>query len=261
MTAHRRAGGSSHPPRAHPGDERRQLPPQGQPAGRRRRARVGPVSRRLAPRGRQRRTVVNAGAPPSPGPSGTAPAFLTCAGIEFYPPSPAHQGQRIHQHLNALGVPFGPPHQPVQLASPHRMQSPVQARGRLFVPVHRSAFAHHVAVRRKPPGVDRVGVAAIQPRLREPSIQPQEGRFAAVAHLKIHPPTAVGFGHYCGPDPPLLPLLTMPGSPIGPHLIAGHHYRRTLTGGALNPLRTPPPQPTQGLPPPFFTQPSTAGAL
>ena len=29
---HRRAAGSPHPPRAHPGDERRQLPPQGQPA-------------------------------------------------------------------------------------------------------------------------------------------------------------------------------------------------------------------------------------
>ena len=34
--AHRRAAGPSHPPRAHPGDERRELPPQGQPAKRRR---------------------------------------------------------------------------------------------------------------------------------------------------------------------------------------------------------------------------------
>ena len=34
--AHRRAPGPSHPPRAHPGDERRELPPQGQPAKRRR---------------------------------------------------------------------------------------------------------------------------------------------------------------------------------------------------------------------------------
>ena len=34
--AHRRAAGPSHPPRAHPGDERRELPPQRQPAERRR---------------------------------------------------------------------------------------------------------------------------------------------------------------------------------------------------------------------------------
>ena len=33
--AHRRAAGSAHSPRAYPGNERRQLPPQGQPAGRR----------------------------------------------------------------------------------------------------------------------------------------------------------------------------------------------------------------------------------
>ena len=47
-TAHRGTAGPPHPSRPHPGDERRQLPPQGQPAGRR-----SPVSRlprrRLAP--------------------------------------------------------------------------------------------------------------------------------------------------------------------------------------------------------------------
>ena len=78
-TAHRRAAGPPHPPRAHPGDERRELPPPGQPAGRGSRARVGPVSRRLAPRGCQRRTVVNAGAPPHPGPSGTTPVVRLSA--------------------------------------------------------------------------------------------------------------------------------------------------------------------------------------
>ena len=51
---HRRAAGSLHPPRAHPGDERRELPPQGHPAQRRRvSASVGPASRRLAPRQRR----------------------------------------------------------------------------------------------------------------------------------------------------------------------------------------------------------------
>ena len=54
--AHRCAAGSSHPPRAHPGDERRELPPQGQPAKRRRAiASAGSAQRRLAPRRRPSR--------------------------------------------------------------------------------------------------------------------------------------------------------------------------------------------------------------
>ena len=59
--AHRGTAGPPHPPRAHPGDERRQLPPQGQPAECcRASASVGPASRRLAscqgrPRPRSRR--------------------------------------------------------------------------------------------------------------------------------------------------------------------------------------------------------------
>ena len=53
--AHRRAAGPSHPPRAHPGDERRELPPQGQPAKRRRTiASAGSGGCWLAPRRCQR---------------------------------------------------------------------------------------------------------------------------------------------------------------------------------------------------------------
>ena len=64
--AHRGTAGPPHPPRAHPGDERRQLPPQGQPAECcRASASVGPSGRRLAscqgrPRPRSRRD------PPAP---------------------------------------------------------------------------------------------------------------------------------------------------------------------------------------------------
>ena len=48
--AHRGTAGPPHPPRAHPGDERRQLPPQGQPAECcRAGASVGPAGCRLAP--------------------------------------------------------------------------------------------------------------------------------------------------------------------------------------------------------------------
>ena len=48
--AHRGTAGPPHPPRAHPGDERRQLPPQGQPAECcRASASVGPAGSRLAP--------------------------------------------------------------------------------------------------------------------------------------------------------------------------------------------------------------------
>ena len=54
------------PPCAHPGDERRQLPSQGQPAGCHCDASVGPVSRRLAPRGCENRNAVSAGGPTTP---------------------------------------------------------------------------------------------------------------------------------------------------------------------------------------------------
>ena len=58
--AHRRAAGPAHPPRPHHRDERRELPPQGQPAECRH-AGSRPVRRRLAPR--QRRSHCPGGTP------------------------------------------------------------------------------------------------------------------------------------------------------------------------------------------------------
>ena len=117
-TAHRRAAGPPYPPRAHPGDERRQLPPQGQPPGGCGGGGVaGPVSSRLAPRRCQNRIAVSAGAPPRqarPRPSGTAPVVRLYAAqvVRF---SAALDNFSLENHYprctGALSYPFNtPPH-------------------------------------------------------------------------------------------------------------------------------------------------------
>ena len=166
---------------------------------------------------------------------------------------PANQGQGIHQHLNALGVPFGSPHQPVQLALPHRMQP--------FIPVHCPAFAHHMTLRRKPPQVHGISVAAVQSGLPQPFIQPQKGSFTTVPHLEIHPAASVALPHHRRPNPQFLPVIPPPDSPVSPHLITGHRHRRTAARHPFHPRPAPFPQPAQGLPPPFLTQLLTACAL
>ena len=80
--AHRGTAGPPHPPRAHPGDERRQLPPQGQPAECcRASASVGPAGSRLAPcQGRPRPRQARPPAPPArPRPSGITPVVQFCS--------------------------------------------------------------------------------------------------------------------------------------------------------------------------------------
>ena len=75
---------------------------------------------------------------------------------------------------------------------PNRMQPPVQARGRLFGPVHGSTLAYHVPVGRKPPQIHRL----------LPSASPTTA-------VQIHQSSR------------LAPCL---GSSVSPHLIAGHHH-------------------------------------
>ena len=103
---------------------------------------------------------------------------------------------------------------------------------------------------RRQPAVHPVTIRAVQPGLRQPFVQPQESSLAAVARLKISPPTAVRLRHHRRPDPQVAPP---PGLLISPHLSAGNHRLRLVVrhpGGALLPL---PAHPGQGGGPSFLT--------
>ena len=176
---------------------------------------------------------------------------------------PAHQGQGIHQHLDALGVPFGSSHQPVQLPPPHRMQA--------FVPVHCAAFPDHVPVRGQPSRVHRIGPEGMRERSGT-APPPAAARTAAKREPRCDPPPrSPPTGCRRPPPPPPSRSSALPASPHaaphdrstsqGPHLITGHHYRRLAPRQPLRPTLTMFPQTAQGFPPPFFTQPSTAGPL
>ena len=97
---------------------------------------------------------------------------------KFAVPAPADQGQGVRQHRHALGASLRLPHQPVQLAPPHRVPP--------LVPVHRPPPppARRVPLRRRPGPVHRTGIAAVQHSIRQPFVQTQGGRLAAVSRLK-----------------------------------------------------------------------------
>ena len=80
-----------------------------------------------------------------------------------------------------------------------------------LVPMHRSALAHLMTIRRQP-AVHPVAIRTIQLRLRQPFIQPQKGVFAAVPKLKISLPTAIRLLYHCRPAPHIL-RLTPPAHP------------------------------------------------
>ena len=81
---------------------------------------------------------------------------------------------------------------PVQLPPTPRIQP--------LVPAHRIALAHLMTIRRQP-AVHPVTIRAVQLGIRPPFVQPQKSLRAAVANLKIGPPTAIRLRHHRRPDP------------------------------------------------------------
>ena len=111
--------------------------------------------------------------------------FLKLADLGFRGPVRQQQSQRTRQHRHAFRVTLRPPVQPVQLPLTPRMQP--------LVPVHPTALAHLVKIRRlknslvvkrqalahlmkirRQPLVHPVTIRAIQLGLRQPFIKPQE---------------------------------------------------------------------------------------
>ena len=103
-----------------------------------------------------------------------------------------------------------------------------------LVPIHRTTLARLMTIRRQP-AVHWIAIRAVQLRFQQPFIQPQKSLRAAIANLKISPPTAIRLRHHLRPDPQILPLATPPSVPVSSHLI-GNHGRRAATyhaGSAL----------------------------
>ena len=116
---------------------------------------------------------------------------------------------------------------PVQLPTTPRMQP--------LIPVHRSTLPHLMPIGRQP-AVHPVTIRAVQLRLRQHSVKPQEGRLTAVPNLKIGLPAPLLLLYHRRPHPHIQPLATPPGLPISTHLSKSNHRRRLgadRTGGTL----------------------------
>ena len=113
------------------------------------------------------------------------------------------------------------------------VQLPPTPRMQPLVPVHRAALAHVMTSR------------------RQPFVQPQESLRAAVAKLKIGPPTAVRLPHHRRADPHILPLAPPPGLPVSSHLVKGNHHCGPVPYHAGSALFTPPAIRDRAARPPF----------
>ena len=98
-----------------------------------------------------------------------------------------------------------------------------------------------------PPAASRTpgSIRAVQHGLRQPFVKLQESLHAAVADLKISPPTAVSLPHHRRPDPHILLLATQPRLPVSPHLVKSHHRRRPAAYHAGGAKSAPPAHPRQ----------------
>ena len=134
--------------------------------------------------------------------------------------------------------------QPVQLLLTPRMQP--------LVPIHRTALARMMTIRRHPT-VHPVAIRAVQLGLRQPFVELQESLSAAVANLKIGLPTAIRLPHHRCPDPQILPLIPPPSLPVSPHLSKSSHRRRPVAYHAGSAFLPPPAHPRQCGRPYFLT--------